>query len=208
MRKCLQLAVLAPNSSNLQPWEFYWVREVTKKAELAKLCLGQPAATSAAELVVCVARLDTWKRNCQMMIKRLEASEDAVPEAVFQYYRKIVPLAYGQGPWYLLGGLKKLLLNLMAWNKPTPRGPAGKSDMRVWAHKSTALACENLMLALRACGYDSCPMEGIDEERVRILLGLPRRAEICMVVAAGKRGKNGIYGKQIRFDESLFIHEV
>ena len=29
MRKCLELATLAPNSSNLQCWEFYWVREET-----------------------------------------------------------------------------------------------------------------------------------------------------------------------------------
>ena len=24
--KCLDLALLAPNSSNLQPWKFYWVK--------------------------------------------------------------------------------------------------------------------------------------------------------------------------------------
>ena len=36
--------------------------------------------------------------------------------------------------------------------------------MAVWAHKSTALACENLMLSLRAYGYDSCPMEGMDSK--------------------------------------------
>ena len=30
-----------------------------------------------------------------------------------------------------------------------------------------ALACENLMLALRAYGYDSCPMEGMDSKRIK-----------------------------------------
>ena len=34
MRKCLELTVLAPNSSNLQPWEFYWVRSENKKEKL------------------------------------------------------------------------------------------------------------------------------------------------------------------------------
>ncbi len=89
-----------------------------------------------------------------------------------------------------------------------PRGPAGKADMRVWAHKSTALACENLMLSLRAFGYDSCPMEGMDGIRIRKLLELPRAAEVCMVISAGKRAENGIYGRQIRFDRSLFVFEV
>ena len=38
MKKCLELAVLAPNSSNLQPWEFYWVRDDQKKEALKKYC--------------------------------------------------------------------------------------------------------------------------------------------------------------------------
>lgn len=208
MRRCLDLALLAPNSSNLQPWQFYWVRNETRKQELARFCLGQPAATTAQELVVCVARLDTWKRNCKMMIEQLENSETPPPEAVFQYYKKLVPLAYGQGPFYLLGPIKQLLMHWLARKKPSPRGPAGKADMRVWAHKSTALACENLMLSLRACGYDSCPMEGIDERRIQKLLQLPRAAEVCMVIAAGKRADNGIYGRQIRFEKSMFVFEV
>ena len=44
MRACLELTVLAPNSSNLQPWEFYWVRDKVKKEKLVHYCLGQPAA--------------------------------------------------------------------------------------------------------------------------------------------------------------------
>ena len=208
MRKCLELATLAPNSSNLQCWQFYWVREETRKQELVKLCLGQPAAATAQELIVCVARLDTWKRNSQMMLEHLVNDEDDVPEAMLHYHRKIVPLAYGHGPLYILGPIKKLAIALMGLVRIVPRGPASKADMRVWAHKSTALACENLMLALRAFGFDSCPMEGMDERRIQKLLGLPRAAEVCMVISAGKRAEHGIYAKQFRFDPSLFIFEV
>lgn len=208
MRKCLELTLLAPNSSNLQPSEFYWVRNEQKKAELARLCLGQPAASTAQELVVCVARLDTWKRHRDRMLEALEQSDFEVPQSALMYYRKLVPLAYGQGPFYLFGPIKKLLFSLLALTKPMPRGPAGKADMRVWAHKSTALACENLMLSLRAFGFDSCPMEGMDATRIRKLLGLPRAAEVCMVISAGKRAENGIYGRQIRFDKSMFLFEV
>jgi nitroreductase len=208
MRKCLELTLLAPNSSNLQPWEFYWVRSAAQKKELVRFCLSQPAAKTAQELIVCVARLDTWKRNRQLMLHALQSVAGNVPESVLTYYRKIVPLAYGQGIFYLLSPFKKLLMNVMAWRRPLPRGPSSKADMRVWAHKSTALACENLMLSLRAFGFDSCPMEGFDEPRIRKLLKLPRAAEICMVVSAGKRAENGIYGQQIRFDKSLSVFEV
>lgn len=208
MRKCLELATLAPNSSNLQCWEFYWVRDRAKKQTLVRLCLGQPAAATAQELIVCVARLDTWKRNSKLLLEHLTASKDKVPEAKLHYHRKIVPLAYGHGPFYIFGPLKKMLIAAMGLFRVVPRGPAGKADMRVWAHKTTALACENLMLSLRAFGYDSCPMEGMDERRIQKLLGLPKAAEVCMVVSAGKRGEHGIYDQQFRFDRSLSIFEV
>ncbi len=208
MRQCLELATLAPNSSNLQCWEFYWVRDESKKKELVKYCLGQPAAATAQELIVCVARLDTWRRNSRLLLEQLESQQSGAPASMLHYHRKIVPLAYGQGPFNLLGPLKKLAMAILGLTRVTPRGPAGKSDMRVWAHKTTALACENLMLSLRAFGFDSCPMEGMDERRIQKLLGLPRTAEVCMVVSAGKRATHGIYTKQFRLDKSLFVFEV
>ena len=33
MKKCLKASLLAPNSSNLQPWEFYWIRNNEKKGD-------------------------------------------------------------------------------------------------------------------------------------------------------------------------------
>lgn len=208
VRKCLELATLAPNSSNLQVWEFYWVRSEVKKQELVRLCLGQPAAATAQELIVCVARLDTWRRNSKLMLAQLEANEKNVPDSMLHYHRKIVPLAYGQGPFYLFGPFKKLLISILGFFRVVPRGPTSKADMRVWAHKSTALACQNLMLSFRAFGFDSCPMEGMDERRIQKLLGLPKSAEVCMVISAGKRDKHGVYAKQFRFDPSIALFEV
>ena len=37
MRQCLDLALLAPSSFNLQPWEFYWVRSPDKKKKLIEI---------------------------------------------------------------------------------------------------------------------------------------------------------------------------
>lgn len=79
----------------------------------------------------------------------------------------------------------------------------------MWAVKSTALACENLILSLRAQGFDSCAMEGFDSVRVKKLLGLPRRgAEIVMVVGAGAGKPEGFYGPRIRFDKQFYAFEV
>lgn len=208
MRECLELTLLAPNSSNLQPWEFFWVRSEEKKEKLIDYCLGQPAAATAQELVVAVARPDFWKVNQKRMLNLIEEMGDKAPKSVKKYYGKIAPLAYQQGFLSIKGYVKKLAMELRGIKKPTPREPYNKKGMAVWAHKSTALACENLMLSLRAYGYDSCPMEGMDSKRIKKLLGLSSPAEICMVISAGKRAENGVYGKQIRFNSEYFIHEI
>lgn len=207
MRECLHAALLAPTSSNLQCWEFHWVRSSKKKSKLVKACLSQPAARTAQELVVAVARTKTWQRNRHLMLAELSKQKPTPPRSLFSYYEKLVPLAYGLGPLGLFGITKKALFSIIGLIRPTPREPTSVNDMKIWAVKTTALACENLMLALRARGYDSCPMEGMDSKRVSQILGLPRDAIVVMVISAGKRAPDGVYGPQIRFDESLFIME-
>lgn len=207
VQKCLDMALLAPNSSNLQPWEFYRVVSKDKRNLLVQACLGQSAARTAAELIVCVARIKTWKRNARQNIESYECLAGS-PKSVLAYYQKIVPLVYGQGPLGLFGLIKRPLFWLVGLFRPTPRAPVGKADMRIWAHKSTALACENLMLAFRAAGFDTCPMEGMDENRIRKILKLDFDAEVCMVISAGRRAENGIYGPQIRFSRDQFVKQI
>ncbi len=208
MLACLELALLAPNSSNLQPWEFYWVKDKKKKEKLIEYCLSQPAAQTAQELVVCVARYDFWKTNADRMLTLFKEKGNTFPKSAITYYKKIVPLAYSQGPLGIIGLLKKIVVFFRGIKTPTPREPGSINDMKIWAHKSTALACENLMLSLRAYGYDSCPMEGIDSKKIKQLLKLPRKAQISMVISAGKRAENGVYGQQLRFDSKHFIKIV
>lgn len=64
------------------------------------------------------------------------------------------------------------------------------------------------MLSLRAYGYDSCAMEGYDSKRIKKILSLPGDAVVVMVIAAGGRGKGGIYGERLRFDSARFIKKV
>ena len=207
IKECLELALLAPTSSNLQCWEFYWVRSKDKKEKLKTYCLGQLAARTAQELIVCVARTDTWKQNKNKILKYLQENNSKSKSAL-SYYQKIVPLVYTQGPFGILGFMKRILIFFIGMFKVVPREPTSLSDMRVWAHKTTALACENLMLALRAYGYDSCPMEGMDSKKIGKMLKLTNKSEVCMVIGIGKREKNGIYSKRFRLDSKDFIKIV
>lgn len=206
VRRAMDAALKAPNSSNLQVWEIHWVRSAEKKAKLATYCLGQPAATTAQELFVFVARPDLWRRNNDRMIAHLR-SNPKTPEKAFQYFEKITKLVYNQGPFGIFRPFKWIWFTVRGWGQPTPREPISLAHMDVWAHKTTALACQTFMLAARAEGFDSCPMEGLDSKRVKRLLGLPRRAGVTMAISMGKRAEGGIYNERFRFDQKDFIHE-
>jgi nitroreductase len=206
INKCLDLAMLAPNSSNLQPWEFYWVRSPDKRQELVRWCMSQPPARTASDLIVLVARPDVWRRNCDALISKLQASQ-AVPESALDYYRLACPMMYAQA-WGVFSIAKHLIFNLQGIFKPIPREPNFQWGMQMWASKSVCLAASILMLAISAYGYDSCPMEGFDGVRVKKLLKLPRNARVIMIIALGKRENRGVYGERVRLDRSWCVQEV
>ena len=109
MRKCLKTSVLAPNSSNLQPWEFYWVKNKAKKNELVEACFSQNAAKTAQELVVAVSRIDTWKRNRDLIINEYKSNGKLIP-VIEKYYNKLVPLQYYYDPFGISTIFKKIIL--------------------------------------------------------------------------------------------------
>ena len=203
---CLDLALLAPNSSNLQPWTFYVVQDAGKKKKLVKACLGQLAAKTAAELIVCVARTD---RIDEMAKKNLaEFPFPEAPAAVQKYY-KFIPYNYKTGFLNSFGHFKKVAFKVArTLDKQLPVSAFNPADAKLWASKTTALACENLVLALRAYGFDSCMMEGFDEPMVRKILNLNDQQHVVMVIGAGERAADGVFFPQYRFDRSLFIEKV
>ncbi|HEY9885937.1 MAG TPA: nitroreductase family protein [Vampirovibrionales bacterium] len=208
INNALDAALLAPNSSNIQPWEFYWVRSKENKLKLAEACLGQPAATTAQELIVAVARTDTWKRNRDLVLEHISKETPNLPQQIKDYYNKIVPLMYNSDPFGFLGILKWIVFTFTGLLKPSPRGPLFYGDILRVVTKTTALACENFMLAVSAQGCDSCPMEGFDEYKVKEILGLKGSAHIVMVISVGKADIKGIKGSRYRIPRELTIYEV
>lgn len=196
IRDCLELAVLAPNSCNLQPWSFQVIRDPALLARLHPVCMSQNAAR-APLLIAVLARPDTWKQACANVVEYWPEPE--VPGRIRHFYAKTAPFQYNQGPLGLLGLFKRQLVRLAALRKPLMRTPNSRADMRIWAVKSTALAAENLMLAFQSHGYASCPMEGFDEVRLRRVLDIPRAAIPIMLLAVGRQSEKGVYNPRLRF---------
>lgn len=196
IRDCLELAVLAPNSCNLQPWSFQVIRDPALLARLHPVCMSQNAA-KAPLIIAVLARPDTWRQACQNIVAYWPEPE--VPARIHSFYAKTAPFQYNQGPLGLLGLLKRQLVRLAALRKPLMRTPNSRAQMRIWAVKSTSLAAENLMLAFQSHGYSTCPMEGFDEVRLRKVLDIPSQAIPIMLLAVGRQGEKGVYNPRLRF---------
>lgn len=212
VRSCVELATLAPNSSNMQLWEFYHVTAPEVLEKLSEYCFGQNAARSAQQMLVVVVRKDLWRKRAKTHVDHLKnvfGKKDAHAlskreKFALNYYKKLVPFTY-----FDFLGIFGLLKYLMSWSiglfRPIYR-QTRNSDMRIVAHKSAALAAQNFMLAMTDAGYDTCPMEGSDTLRIKKFLGIPRSAEINMVIGCGVRLPEGIYGHQFRIPfEEVYV---
>lgn len=207
LRDCLRLAMLAPNSSNLQPWEFYVINTPKKRAKANKICMNQNGARTANRLIAVVARTDTWRDNAKQNIRKFP--DGAAPKKVRDYYERTVPLDFLRGPAGIISTAKWGMTKAVRQFKGPVKSPYYTyEDIKNWAMYNTALAAENLILALRAHGFDSCAMGGFDEPALKKLLKLGNHHHVVMMIGAGERADNGIYHSQFRFDYDQFVKEV
>ncbi|MBC7747017.1 MAG: nitroreductase family protein [Methylotenera sp.] len=212
VKDCIQLAALAPTSSNMQLWEFYHVVSPDCIEQIAKASFDQNAAKTAQQLVIVVTRKDLWRKRVKSNIEYLKSQYGNKPEADYSkrekfalnYYQKIIPALYFDF-FGIIGMIKFIAFQIIGIFKPIYR-QARQSDMRIVVHKSAGLAAQNFMIGMAAINYDTCPMEGFDSLRIKKILHLPASAEINMILGCGIRATNGIYGERFRipFKETYF----
>ena len=212
VKKCIKNATLAPNSSNLQLWEFYHIINSELKVNISKACFDQPAAKTANQFVIIVTRKDLWKSrrdfNLNFILNKFKDLDDKKSirkkKNAINYYKLLIPTLYGNF-LRITGFLKYINVSMIGFFRPMYR-EVTSSDLRVVVHKSAALAAQNFMLSMSSSGYDTCPMEGFDSVRVKKILNLPSSAEINMIIGCGIRSKKGVYSEQFRvpFKEVYF----
>lgn len=210
VKHCIELATLAPNSSNMQLWEFYHVIDTAILKKLSVACLNQGAATTAQQMVVFVTRQDLYRKRAakildletQNILKNTPDVKQAKRIKTRKlYYGKVMPFLY-MSFFGFLGIIRKIFVNIIGLFRPIVY-QVSENDMRVVVHKTCALAAQTFMLAMANEKYDTCPMEGFDSKKVKGILKLPYGAEINMVVSCGIRDEHGVWGDRMRvpFDE-------
>lgn len=187
----LEAARHAPSSFNLQPYRLYWVGSATQKSAVARLCRGQMPAETASALVVAVADIGSMSSTTQGQLQWMQMNNFA--EAKIRDYARTAAIGrvlFMPGPFGIFAKAKRAAFCVLNLWKPIGMPPLSRQDLFKWATKGTSLACQNLMIAAEALGFNTCPMEGFDGRRLAKYLGLPiRYCEIVMVIAIGKRSR-------------------
>lgn len=211
IKRCLENAILSPNSSNMQLWEFYVVSKPEDIQAVGKICLNQNGARTASQIVVFVARPDKWKDRQKSMIAHLDIlHEDKSTKAakkVYMYYQKLIPMLYERSFLFVRNPIKRLISFFGGIKSPFYR-EVHSNDIQVVAQKSVALAAQTFMLSISAEGLDCLPMEGLDSKRMKAFLKLPKGAKINMAISVGKGKPEGIYGPRFRIPYKEVVFKV
>ena len=136
MKQCLKNATLAPNSSNLQLWEFYHITNKETLKRLSVACLNQNAAKTAQQLVIVVARKDLWRKRVKANLNFIDQTynkpnvserDQKRKTLLSNYYKKIIPTAYIEF-FGILGLLKYIVFQIVGLFRPIYR-QVSNSDM-------------------------------------------------------------------------------
>lgn len=215
VRRSIRRAMLAPNSSNMQMWEFYHVTDPQQIADIARFCMNQNAARTARELVIIAVPKAKYRQRAQANYTFHHARYGNVPidsldrraKRKLQYFSRLMPMYYFQDWFGISGYVRKLIVAVAALWRPVV-WQVSKQDLRVVCHKSAALAAQTFMLSMTAEGYDTCPMEGFDSMRLRRYLKLPRSTEFNMIISCGVGTKEGLYHEQFRVPEEEIYFQL
>jgi len=142
--------------------------------------------------------------------------------------QKIRAVSWGQAQVEEASILIVLVADLMAWNKEPDRywkdAPKPVQDylvpaihqyyndkpqvQRDEAMRSCGMAAMNIMLSAKSMGYDTCPMDGFDFDKVSEILNLPKDHTPAMFVCVGKGIKEAMpRGGQLSLNEVVIKNQ-
>lgn len=168
----MELATLAPNSSNMQGWEFYHITQPELLAKVSRACLDQKETSAAPQVVVFVARGDAYRKHARFVLDferdniHRNSPEERQAKRIKDrelYYGIVMPFIYARF-FGLLGLFRKLLANVISLFRPMML-EVSENDIRVVAHKSCTLAAQTFRIEMANEGYDTCPLKGLDSRR-------------------------------------------
>jgi nitroreductase len=178
LKKILEAAHLSPSGYNLQPWRFIVVREAAQKRRLRAASYNQAKVEEAPVVIVCCGDEDGWRNGDLEEVIRL-GEAGGMPASYAAMVREVV---------------SGFLSNL--------------PNKEAWLNRQVMIAFTHMMLMAESLGYDTAPMEGFEEDKIREVLRLPLSYHVVALLAIGHRkGKDKFDGGRFETRRILFGEE-
>jgi nitroreductase len=178
LKKILEAGLHAPSGYNMQPWRFIVVRSEEQKKRLRGASFNQAKVEEASAVIVACGDADGWRSGDLEEMLRL-GREGGMPETYAAQAQVNIP-------------------NYLA-NHP---------NLTAWLYKHTMIALTSMMLMAEVLGYDTAPMEGFEEEKVRDVLKLPLSYHVVALLGLGHlRGDDKFYGGRFGMERTVFDGE-
>ncbi len=174
IREILEAAILAPSSSNLQPWRFLVIKDQEAKKELLPIANNQQQITDASVVVAVLADVDAYKNAGEIYGSLVKMGR--MTEEIKDSYVASIMKTYG--------------------------GFSDERALKT-AMIDGGLVSMQLMLAAKAKGYDTVPMGGYDEGKFVKAFNVPENFKPVMLISLGKGKKAGFEKNRLPLDDVL-----
>ncbi|SFM88515.1 nitroreductase family protein [Thermodesulforhabdus norvegica] len=181
LQKIIETANLAPSSFNLQPWHIIVVRDAEKKKILRQCAMNQPKVEEAPVVLIVVADPYAVEEHLERVLEDRLKKGYLTDEGQKEAVRKAVKKLYGE--------------------------PDSKKRI-IFATKNTAFFAMTLMIAARAFGLETHPMDGFDEDCVKKEFAVPEDKIIpCLIAMGYPKPDLKLLERPMRRPVNEFIHD-
>ncbi|MCU6709215.1 nitroreductase family protein [Paenibacillus sp. J5C_2022] len=177
IRELLATATKAPSSSNMQPWRFLVVTDAELKQKLLPIAWNQQQVAEASAIVIVMADLKMYER-----------AEEIYSSAVAAGY------------------MTEEIKNTMIANSTNLYQGLPDERLKEIVVFDTGLVAMQLMLAVRAKGYDTVPMGGYDRDAVKAMFSIPDRYLPTLMLPIGKAAAPGHPTTRLAVEDISFFN--
>jgi nitroreductase len=181
--KILNAGREAPSGYNVQPWRFVVVRDKEQKKRLREAVMGQPKVEEASAVIVCCGDLNAPRGDSLDAVLAESERHGFKPEQ----NQKV-----------------KEILN-KTFSSPAGNAMGITPDYAVWLNRHVMIAFTTMMWMAETLGYDTAPMEGYFEDKVKSVLNIPEGIRVVALLGIGKlKGADKPYAGRRKLQDICF----
>jgi nitroreductase len=179
MTEILELATLAPSSSNLQPWRFLVIDKPELKQKLLPITYNQQQVVEASAIIAVLGDVESYKKAEKIYGQAVEAG--FMPENTAKSFIERTVEMYSSLPPEVARGI---------------------------VYTDGGLISMQLMLVARSKGYDTVPMGGYDQAKFVEAFKISEQYVPVMLIAIGKATKPGHPTTRLPIEDVVFFNEM